>query len=491
MLNLLINGCWVTGEGGSLCSTNPVNGAPLWQGRSASPEQVARAIAAARRVAPEWGGLGVTLRQQLIERYTEYLQADAETMAVCIAEETGKPLWEARTEVASMIGKTALSIRAHEARTGCQVSEQEGLRTALRHKPHGVLVVLGPYNFPGHLPNGHIVPALLAGNTLVFKPSELTPLVSQRMVALWQQAGLPKGVLNLVQGGAEVGQVLATSDDIDGICFTGSSATGERLQRLFGIRPGKLLALEMGGNNPLLVRPVDNIEAALFCVLQSAFLSSGQRCSCARRLLVPVGNWGDEFINSLVQAAGQLTVGDPFADPQPFMGSLISLQAVDKVLEAQQGLEALGGRVLLAMQKLREDAALLMPGLIDVTALGSRLPDEEYFGPLLQVIRYRDFEQAILLANQTRYGLSAGLISDDEAEFEYFHRHIRAGVVNWNRPLTGASGSLPFGGIGASGNHRPGAWYAADYCAYPVAGLESPQLQMPTQLPPGMPLGVE
>lgn len=491
MLDLLINGSWVTGEGSPLVSINPASGQRLWSGQSASLEQVDRALAAARWAAPDWVGLGFDLRRQLVERYTTLLQQEAEPMATCIAKETGKPLWEARTEVSSMIGKTALSIRAYAERTGCHISEQNGIRTALRHKPHGVLAVFGPYNFPGHLPNGHIVPALLAGNTLLFKPSEQTPLVSRHMVELWQRAGLPHGVLNLLQGGAEVGHALAASEQLDGICFTGSSATGERLQQQFGNRPGKLLALEMGGNNPLLLRPVDNIEAALFCVIQSAFLSGGQRCSCARRLLIPVGNWGDEFINRLVEAVGRLTVDDPFADPQPFMGSLISSAAVDNLLAAQQRLQLMGAEVVLPMQSVREGSALLTPGLIDVTALGAQAPDEEYFGPLLQLIRYRDFDQAITLANRTRYGLSAGLISDSEAEFDHFHRHIRAGVVNWNRPLTGASGALPFGGIGASGNLRPGAWYAADYCAYPVAGLESARLELPQSLPPGMVLGAK
>ncbi|MET4000663.1 succinylglutamate-semialdehyde dehydrogenase [Marinobacterium sp. MBR-109] len=491
MLDLLINGSWVTGEGSPLVSTNPVNGERLWSGQSASLEQVERALSAARRAAPNWVGLGFDLRRQLVERYSELLQQEAEPMAVCIAEETGKPLWEARTEVTSMVGKTALSIRAFNERTGSRITEQDGVRMALRHKPHGVLAVFGPYNFPGHLPNGHIVPALLAGNTLLFKPSEQTPLVSRHMVELWQRAGLPHGVLNLLQGGAEVGQALAASEQLDGICFTGSSATGERLQQQFGNRPGKLLALEMGGNNPLLLRPVDNIEAALFCVIQSAFLSGGQRCSCARRLLIPVGNWGDEFINRLAEAVGRLKVDNPFADPQPFMGSLISSAAVGNLLAAQQRLQLMGAEVVMPMQSVREGSALLTPGLIDVTALGARAPDEEYFGPMLQLIRYRDFDQAITLANRTRYGLSAGLISDSEAEFDHFHCHIRAGVVNWNRPLTGASGALPFGGIGASGNHRPGAWYAADYCAYPVAGLESARLELPQSLPPGMVLGAK
>ena len=355
----------------------------------------------------------------------------------------------------------------------------------IRHKPHGVVAVFGPYNFPGHLPNGHIVPALLAGNTVVFKPSELTPATAEEMVKLWEKAGLPAGVLNLVQGEKETGIALASHPGIDGLFFTGSSGTGKLIHQQFGGQPGKILALEMGGNNPLIVTELKNSKAAIHDTIQSAFITAGQRCTCSRRLFVPVGSWGDQFISQLVDASSKLTVGHWDDDPQPFMGALISEQAANHILSAQQQLLKLGATSLLEARKLQEATALLSPGIIDVTAV-QHLPDEEYFGPLLQVIRYSDFMAAIDEANNTRYGLSAGLFSDKQQDYDLFLAHIRAGIVNWNRPITGASSEAPFGGIGESGNHRPSAYFAADYCSYPVASVESDSLIMPEKLSPGL-----
>jgi succinylglutamic semialdehyde dehydrogenase len=478
----LIDGQWCDGEGDAFESLNPFNQQVLWLGRSASAAQVDEAVRAARAAFAGWALRPLVERIVVVERFAECLCEQAEVLAKAIGEEIGKPLWEARTEVTSMINKVAISVRSQAERAG----EQHGAdgSTRLSHRPHGVVAVLGPYNFPGHLPNGHIVPALLAGNSVLFKPSELTPRVAEITVRCWQQAGLPSGVLSLLQGGRRTGEALAAAE-IDGLFFTGSSATGAALHRQFAGHPERLLALEMGGNNPLLVEPVENRAAAVQIILQSAFISAGQRCTCARRLLVPHGHWGDELLRELVQAASALRPGAFDDQPEPFMGTVISLHAARQLREAQQYLIELGGKPLLPLTQLRHGAALLSPGIIDVTALES-VPDEEYFGPLLQVQRYQGFEQAIKLANATRFGLAAGLISDSSERFARFHALSRAGIVNWNKPLTGASSGAPFGGIGASGNHRPSAWYAADYCAYPVATLQAETLSAPPAVP-GLP----
>ena len=357
----------------------------------------------------------------------------------------------------------------------------------LRHKPHGVVAVFGPYNFPGHLPNGHIVPALLAGNTVVFKPSEQTPKVAELTLGCWIEAGLPAGVLNLVQGARQTGAALAAHPGIDGLFFTGSSRTGNLLHAQFGGHPETILALEMGGNNALIVDQLADIDAAVYCIIQSAFISAGQRCTCARRLLVPEGEWGDGLLGRLVSVAASLRVGAYDAEPAPFMGAVISLDAAQHLLKVQERLIDKGARPLLGMSQPLEGAALLTPGIIDVSAVQPRA-DEEVFGPLLQVVRYADFDAAIVEANATRFGLAAGLLSDSRERYEAFWLSSRAGIVNWNKPLTGAASSAPFGGIGASGNHRPSAYYAADYCAYPVASLESEQLVLPDSLAPGVSL---
>ncbi|WP_417703057.1 succinylglutamate-semialdehyde dehydrogenase [Pseudomonas sp.] len=480
-----IAGQWQPGQGESLQSLDPVSQAVLWQGQGATAAQVDAAVAAARGAFSLWAAHSLDGRIAVLERFAACLKSRADEVARAIGEETGKPLWEAATEVNSMVGKVAISIQSYRERTGEKSGPLGDATAVLRHKPHGVVAVFGPYNFPGHLPNGHIVPALLAGNCVLFKPSELTPKVAELTVQCWIEAGLPDGVLNLLQGGRETGVALAGHPGIDGLFFTGSSRTGNLLHAQFAGRPDKILALEMGGNNPLIVDQVADLDAAVYTIVQSAFISAGQRCTCARRLLVPQGEWGDALLARLVQVAGQIKVGRFDEQPAPFMGSVISLQAAAQLMQAQQDLLAGGATALLAMTQPQEGAALLTPGILDVTAVNDR-PDEEFFGPLLQVIRYDSFEAAIAEANATVYGLAAGLLSDSRARFEQFWLHSRAGIVNWNKQLTGAASTAPFGGIGASGNHRASAYYAADYCAYPVAGLESESLALPATLTPGV-----
>jgi len=482
-----IAGNWHLGQGEALESLNPVSQQVLWQGRGATAEQVEAAVQAARAAFPAWAAHSLDGRIAVLERFAASLKAHADELARAIGEETGKPLWESATEVTSMVNKVAISIQSYRERTGEKSGPLGDATAVLRHKPHGVVAVFGPYNFPGHLPNGHIVPALLAGNAVVFKPSELTPKVAELTVKCWIEAGLPAGVLNLVQGARETGVALAGNPGIDGLFFTGSSRTGNLLHNQFAGRPEKILALEMGGNNPLIVDQVADVDAAVYTIVQSAFISAGQRCTCARRLLVPQGAWGDALLARLVQVARQIRVGRFDEQPAPFMGSVISLGAAEHLLKAQQQLIAQGATALLEMTQPQAGAALLTPGIIDVSAVVGR-PDEEFFGPLLQVIRYADFDAAILEANNTQFGLAAGLLSDSKARYEQFWLHSRAGIVNWNKQLTGAASSAPFGGIGASGNHRASAYYAADYCAYPVASLESESLSLPATLTPGVSL---
>ncbi|MGF1713427.1 succinylglutamate-semialdehyde dehydrogenase [Photobacterium chitinilyticum] len=481
-----IAGNWQAGNGEAMQSLNPFSGEVIWQGEGATAEQVELAVASARQALLSWRKTALSERQAIVERFAELVKENSEHIARTIAEETGKPLWETRTEAGAMVGKIAISLRAYQERTGNKQKEVAGSQAVLRHRPLGVMAVFGPYNFPGHLPNGHIVPALLAGNTVVFKPSELTPKIAEETMKLWQQAGLPDGVINMVQGARATGEALAGSSGIDGLLFTGSANTGHILHRQFAGQPGKMLALEMGGNNPMVISSdYGELEATVYTIIQSAFISAGQRCTCARRLYLPDGDKGDVLLKRLVEATSQLIIDGPFAEPQPFMGPQISETAADGIVRAQANLVSLGGKVLLEAK--RGQGAIVTPAIIEVSNV-AELPDEEYFGPLLQVVRYQSLEQAVTLANDTRYGLSAGLVSTSDDEWQYFIDHIRAGIVNRNRQLTGASGDAPFGGPGASGNLRPSAYYAADYCAYPMASMEGEQTELPAQLSPGISL---
>ena len=485
MSTLYIAGAWQNGQGEAFESLNPVTQQVLWTGNGANAAQVDAAVQAARQAFPGWATRSFEERLGVLEAFAASLKGHADELARCIGEETGKPLWESATEVTSMINKVAISVQSYRERTGEKSGPLGDATAVLRHKPHGVVAVFGPYNFPGHLPNGHIVPALLAGNSVVFKPSELTPGVAELTVKCWIEAGLPAGVLNLLQGARETGIALAAHTGIDGLFFTGSSRTGNALHQQFAGRPDKILALEMGGNNPLVVDQVADLDAAVYTIIQSAFISAGQRCTCARRLLVPQGAWGDSLLTRLVEVSQSIEVGAFDQQPAPFMGSVISLGAARALMDAQEVLLGSGAVALLEMTQPNTNAALLTPGIIDVTEVSDR-SDEELFGPLLQVIRYADFDAAIAEANNTAFGLAAGLLSDSQARYQQFWLQSRAGIVNWNKQLTGAASSAPFGGIGASGNHRASAYYAADYCAYPVASLETPTLALPAALTPGV-----
>lgn len=454
-----------------LISIEPATGAVLWQGQESDADA---AVANARRAWPAWAAMPLTSRIEAVRRYANRVRSQSDPLAELIARETGKPIWEARTEVESVIKKVDISVNAYAERTAQrQLPSQPNMRAALRHKPHGVLAVLGPYNFPAHLPNGHIIPALIAGNTVVFKPSEKTPAVGAFLIDCFEKAGLPTGVVNIVQGGAKVGQQLTKNDDIDGVLFTGSAHTGIAINRQFADRPDKILALEMGGNNPIIAWDTDDIYSAAVLIAQSAFLSAGQRCSAASRLIVRDGIY-DRVVREVKRIADRLIIAEPFSKPAPFMGPVIDNDAADGLTESFLALMSAGGKPIKHMARPIDERPFLTPAIIDVTDMPER-PDIELFGPILQVIRVHDFDEAIAEANNTRYGLSAALVGGTATEYNQFWSNSRAGIVNWNKMTVGASSEAPFGGIGLSGNHRPSALYAADYCAYPVVSMEAEQ----------------
>lgn len=483
-----INGIWKDGGSHRFSAVNPATGEAMWGGHAAGEAEVAEAVAAARAAFPAWAAQPFEVRLEICKNFHAYVEARRAELATLIARETGKALWDSMGEVAAVQGKLANAEAAYHERTGYYAKPALGGQSVLRHKPHGVLAIFAPYNFPAHLANGHIIPALLAGNTLVLKPSELTPVVPEWMVRAWEAAGLPKGVLNLVQGEKDTGIALANAP-IDGLLFTGSTATGKALHKHFGGRPEVMLALEMGGNNPLIVHEVADIDAAVLETVLSAFTGTGQRCTCARRLIVTNWKQSAQYIERLVHVASTLTIGAFDETPAPFMGPLINNREVDRILAQQETLQENGAAVLLKAQRLRGELPFISPAIVDVTNVKNRI-DEEFFGPMLQIIRVNSMEEAVLEANNTQYGLSAAILADDKAVFDQYAPKMHAGLLNWNRQTTGASGAAPFGGVGCSGNHRPAGYYAADYCAYPAASVEIPALKLPEKLPDGVTLAL-
>jgi len=455
--------------GTEIISTEPATGAVLWRQTSGDAD---KEVALARASWAAWAAHPLAYRIEALRRFANVVRQKADAFTDLLARETGKPLWEARTEVETVIAKVDISITAFSERTGQRrIDAPMNTRLALRHKPHGVLAVLGPYNFPVHLPNGHIVPALLAGNAVVFKPSEKTPASGAFLVDCFHAAGIPEGCVRLLIGGPDEGKALAAHPDIDGLLFTGSANTGIALNRQFATRPEKILALEMGGNNPIVVWDTPDLYSAAVLVVQSAFTTAGQRCTAARRLIVDEKLY-EPLMAELNKLVGRLIIGEPHADPAPFMGPVIDNDSADMLTESFLALLTMGGRPIRHMERPIEGRPFLTPGIIDMTGANEKV-DVELFGPILQVYRVNSFEEAIVEANDTRYGLSASLVSQNPKLYDQFWANIRAGIVNWNRPTNGASSAAPFGGVGWSGNHRPSAYYAADYCAYPVVSSES------------------
>jgi succinylglutamic semialdehyde dehydrogenase len=459
--------------GEKLISSNPATGKQIWSG---TVGDAAAEVAAARAAWPAWAAHSHAYRIEAVRRFANVVRKKETEFAELISRETGKPLWESRTEVAAVVNKVEISIEAYAERTPQRRMEAAlGNKIAVRHKPHGVLAVLGPYNFPAHLPNGHIVPALIAGNAVVFKPSEKTPATGEMLVHCFHEAKIPDGLVRLLIGGPEQGRSLAGQPGIDGLLFTGSARVGMALHKQFAETPRKVLALELGGNNPLVIWNAKDIDSAATIAVQSAYLSAGQRCTAARRLIVEEGH-SDELLDAIVKLVDRMIVDQPFADPQPFMGPVIDNAAADHVQEQWLSLMMKGGKPLCRLERPDKDKPFLTPALIDVTGIRDR-PDEEIFGPVLQIIRVKDFDAAIKEANNTRFGLVASLVGGSPELYDKFWANVRAGVINWNKPTNGAPSNAPFGGVGISGNHRPSAFYAADYCAYPVTSSEADRVR--------------
>ncbi|MEO1529551.1 MAG: succinylglutamate-semialdehyde dehydrogenase [Planctomycetota bacterium] len=468
-----IDGHWVEGKGERLVSISPVDGTSVWEGNEADESQVDQAFAAASKALDGWAAMGLEDRIAIFDTFAQLVRDEKDSLGEVICREVGKPLKESIGEAGAVASKLDLTREALETRRANE-THTLGPRTGrIDYRPLGVVSVFGPFNFPMHIANGQILPALLCGNTVVFKPSELTPWSAERMVQLWERAGLPPGVLNLVQGGIGPGQSVLRQRDLRGLFFTGSRNTGIKLREILAPRLEVLLALELGGNNPLVIHDPDSIDQAVETTIQSAFISSGQRCTCVRRLIVTEPC--DAFLAALASKTREVRVGHPINE-DVMMGPLVHDHAAAQVLAEQDRLLAAGGTSIVTSQQHEGGPAYVTPGVIDVTNCDA-VTDDELFGPLLQVTRVADLDQAIAVAGDTEFGLSAGIVCQHRQDFERFSANVSAGLINWNLPTTGASGRLPFGGLGHSGNHRPAGFFTVDFCNQAIAELE-PQTEV-------------
>lgn len=509
----LVGGRWLPIPGDTLRSAEPARpDVTVWAG-SPVVSHVDAAVGAARASQRAWAAWPRERRFEALKAVAARFRRGESEMAALICRETGKAFWDAKAEAGLLAAKIDITLETSAHAGLGRVTESSFAMGATRearclYRPHGVMAVVGPFNFPAHLPNGHIMPALAMGNAIVLKPSDKAPATGQLYAGFvheaLSEAGAPEGVFNCVQGGADVAQRLIRHDDVDGILFTGSWPVGRAILQANIDRPGRIVALEMGGNNPALVMPDADLKQAIMECVRAAFITTGQRCTCTRRLVVHEAV-AERVIGAIVRAASALRVGDPAAESgggaAVFMGPLVTRVARDGALAFQERLRAAGGEVLLAMRDPGLSCAgsnvagyFITPGVVRVprfTALGGMDGaafdcgcDEELFGPLLRVSIVRSLDEGIEQANATRYGLAASIFTRDERAIDRFLHEVRAGCLNVNCGTAGASGKLPFGGLGLSGNHRPAGAFSFDYCAYPVASMvESGSAATPT---PGM-----
>ena len=461
-----INGDWCEGRGSSFGSINPNTRETIWEGRFASLQQLDDCAAYAKKNFLAWSGLTLESRLKIISKFYTLLEDNKDTLSNLISLETGKILKDAESEVIASISKFKNSLIGYQSRTGKKSQKHSEYSSALSHHPHGVIAVIGPFNFPLHLPNGHITPALIAGNSVIFKPSEHTPLVSEYLTLLWHEAGIPPGIFNLIHGSKKIVMNLCKHRNVSGVFFTGGYLAGSNIAQFMSKYPEKILALELGGNNPIVIWSTRKINKVVDLIFESAFITTGQRCTSARRLIIKDSVFGKRLVIALKKKINSLK---SLTTLKKIYGPLISEQAQKNFLFQQQSLIDLGGKPVLKSRAFK-NSNFVTPGLINSTNLSKKY-DHEIFGPLIQIIFVEDFNSAIKVANQTKFGLAASLISDNFKLFEKFREEIRAGVVNFNSTTTGASGAMPFGGIGGSGNHRPAGLYAADFCAWPKSSL--------------------
>ncbi len=475
----------MSGEpGGVLVSRSPAD--PRHElGRFAVADAAAvdLAVVRAREAQPAWRDAGLEARAAICLRFRDLIGARSEALARLIALEVGKALWDARAEAALVPAKVDVTL-ADGLRLVRPLEAGHGARATFH--PRGVLAVLGPFNFPAHLPNGHIVPALATGNTVVWKPSELAPAVAAFVASAWQEAGLPPGVLTLVHGAAETGRSLAVHASVDGVLFTGSSAVGQALTRATLAQPGKLLALELGGKNGILVLADADLDLALAETALSICATTGQRCSSASRVFVEAPLFG-AFSERLAQLLRGVRHGHPLEDGI-FMGPLVSVRAHEKLAHYRLLAREAGGERLACGETVLPPP-YAGPGLVRFSQAEQTHPyqRDEIFGPEAALYPVSDLEHGIAALGDSDFGLVASVFTRDRSHYEHCSGRVRTGLLNWNRGTIGASARLPFGGLGSSGNDRPAGVFSTLYCTVPQSHLEHAGGFDPKTLPPGIP----
>ncbi|MEX0586475.1 MAG: aldehyde dehydrogenase family protein [Pirellulales bacterium] len=469
----LVDGNWRESSGDTFEDRNPARfDEVLGLYPRASAADVDQAVAAARRAFPAWRRTSRIKRGELFGNLAQLIRRHTDELAAIMARENGKLLNEARAEIVEGLHMVEYVFGTARQPTGdVLASEIDEKDLYVRRKPRGVVAVITPWNFPFAVPLWMLAPSLLEGNTVVFKPSEETPQIGQRLVELFVEAGFPAGTINLVHGiGEEAGDALARHADVDVVCFTGSYQVGSHIRRLAAEADHKTCACEMGSKSAVIVCEDADLDLAVQAATLSAFKTTGQRCVSAGRILVH-RRLIDRFAPALVDAVGKLRFTDPF-DPAGFAGPLINQASVDKVLSYNELAKQEGATVLLDASKTDAASEGYFVGPFvyrQEHRPGLRTIREEVFGPHLALIPFDDDEQGVEIYNDTPYGLSMAVITEDYRRWRYYRDECDYGMGYVNLPCIGAEVHLPFGGVKRSGNGQPSAAALVDAVTHPIA----------------------
>jgi succinylglutamic semialdehyde dehydrogenase len=407
-----------------------------------------------------WALTTVHQRTAMLKRFRQLLKKNRDQCQDAISKDTGKPRWESLTEVDAAIHKLDATLMAYDYRMNYpdHQSPQKIIQTL--HKPLGCVAVIGPFNFPLHIPNGQILPALLSGNTVVVKPSEYSPTISKLTEKLWQMAAQNTPTpIRFVYGDKVIGKHIVNHAKIDGVFFTGSSHAGLVIERAC-LKKRIPCALEMGGNNALIVE--DATDDIINHLTMSAFITAGQRCSCARRVII--NRKHEWIIDEWVKAVKQLSINPYPKNDNSFMGPVVLPNVKYELLTKK-----FNHTTPLLPAKDIGAGGLVQPRI----ELCAGPLDKELFGPMAMIMLSDSFEESLSLANQSGYGLSCSIYTQSKKKFQHAFHTIEAGIINWNTPTTGASAYAPFGGVKNSGNFRPGGFSMIDHCAIPIASTQS------------------
>ncbi len=446
---------------------------------TASPDVIPSAVAAARGAFLKWKALGVSGRGQYLLRFRQILKKHEKALALLISREMGKILGESRGEVSRMLAKVDICLKEDSALfLENQHKVEKGVVGRCHYRPRGVLAILSPFNLPAYLASSHIFPALYAGNTVILKPSEITPFVGQFLAELWKEAGIPKGVFSLVQGGSTVGKALVAHPGINGVIFTGSWETGSHIQKtLFG-EPEKICALEMGGKNSSIVLKDADLPNAIEEIFKGVFLTTGQRCNATSRIILEAAI-AKKFLKPFLKKVDSIRIGYS-TDPDIFMGPAASQKGLDRVIHfieqaPFEGFEVVRKGGYLHPSKrgyYLKPSIHLRQGAPSFSPKEGTYTDEEIFGPDAAIYIVRNMEEALRLNNRSHYGLVSSLFSKSRKNFARVLSEAETGIVNWNVGTVRSSARLPFGGLKRSGNNRPAGSFTPYLCVVPTASLE-------------------